>query len=73
MPKYRVDLVTTSSFTIEVEAEDKDEAIEKAAQEVPGICARCSGWGQDYSLELGDEWDIPRDGKLDDYVEEIQG
>jgi hypothetical protein len=71
MPKYRVDLVATSSFTIEVEAEDKDEAIDLAIQETPGICAQCSGWGKPWSLELGDVWDIPEGAKVDDYVEEL--
>ena len=31
--------------------------------DTPQICAQCSGWGQDYGLELGDEWEIDDDPK----------
>jgi hypothetical protein len=57
MAKYTVYQTTTASWSVEVEADDEDEALEKAyAAAVPDICAQCSGWGRDYSLELGDEW-----------------
>lgn len=26
--------------------------------ETPNLCAQCSGWGRDYSLDLGDEWEV---------------
>ena len=27
----------------------------------PQICAQCTGWNTDWSLELGDEWEIDDD------------
>jgi len=33
-----------------------DEIVESF--EAPKICAQCTGWGRDYGLELGDEWDL---------------
>jgi len=36
-----------------------DEIYEK--METPSICAQCSGWGRDHSLELGDDWEINDD------------
>lgn len=65
MPKYAVTLETIANVTIEVDAEDESDAFEKAFEEVPSeVCAQCSGWGNGYSLDLG-EWDIPKadDGK----------
>lgn len=26
--------------------------------DTPRVCAQCSGWGQSYSLEVGDEWEV---------------
>ena len=67
MPQYRVTLETIASVTVEVEAEDKDAAVEEAFNEAPsGVCAQCSGWGQEWSMDMG-EWDTPKanDGKSD--------
>lgn len=62
MPKYIVHFQTVASATLEVEAEDRQAAIEEARQEgVPGICAQCSGWGRDYSIDLG-EWETVDQG-----------
>lgn len=56
MPKYRVYLETTASFTIEVDADDEDAALDAAYGEARGVCAQCSGWGQPWGLDLG-EWE----------------
>lgn len=73
MPKYRVDLVATASTTVEVEAEDKDAALEAAfAKSMPTICAQCSGWGGRQNLDLSDDWDIPPGWSIDKAVEEIR-
>lgn len=69
MPKYRVHYVSTASSTVVVEAEDAIAARE-AAEEVfedPSICAQCSGWGQSYSVDLG-EWE--QDDSADGVTEE---
>lgn len=76
MPKYRVFFATTASLSVEVELDDeeierhggdaKSAAIEKAYDAMPGdICAQCSGWGRNYSLELG-EFEIETQRKVDD-------
>lgn len=62
MPKYQVTLQTVASAYMTVEAEDLEEAIVAAMEDAPFICAQCSGFGQSWSLELG-EWDI--DDSLD--------
>ena len=71
MPKYRVYLQTVASTTIEVEAEDKYDAYEKASNgKMPTICAQCSGWGGHQNLDLNDVWE--GDDNIDVAVEEIQ-
>lgn len=57
MPKYRLIYETKAWFYIDIEAKDEDTAVEEGYQEIPEICAQCSGWGRSYSLELGDEWE----------------
>lgn len=58
MPKYRIHFTATASTTVVVEADDASEAREIADDQFasPSICAQCSGWGQDYSMDLG-EWE----------------
>lgn len=59
MAKFIVYLTTTASTSVEVDAEDADAAIDKAyASDMPTICAQCSGWGRDTSLEVSDNWDV---------------
>lgn len=71
MPKYRVYLQTVASTVIEVEAEDKNEAYELAVdQDMPTICAQCSGWGGRQNLELGDVWE--GDDDIEKAVEEVK-
>jgi hypothetical protein len=58
MPEYRVHMSGVVSFSVLVVADDPDEAIDKAYQErSPGICAQCSGWRQNWSLEIPDDWE----------------
>jgi hypothetical protein len=69
--KYRVTFGKQVWSAVEVEAEDEEAAIEKATEEFvyPSLCAQCSGWGQDWYVEDGDEWLIP--DKVEDAVEEV--
>lgn len=61
MAKWRVPLVSYANATVTVEAPDDadpEEIVEAALMEgVPSICAQCSGWGRDYSIDMGDEWE----------------
>lgn len=68
MPKFNVHFTTTASATVEVEISDEDIAeeglsiavanlVEGGMIDTPSICARCSGWGQKYDLEVSGEWD----------------
>lgn len=54
MTKYRVIMTTGASTVIDVEAESEDEAENAAFNEVPYICAQCSGFGREAGIELGD-------------------
>ena len=57
MSRYRVGMSTIANITVTVEADSPKDAIEKAYDELPGsICAQCSGWGQNWSLDMG-EWE----------------
>lgn len=62
MTKYLIEIQTTATATMQIEAEDADSAIDQAFEGAPNVCAQCGGWGKDYDLELG-EWDMPRDGE----------
>jgi len=63
MPKYNVHLSTVVSATVTVEAEDAEQAIEAAYEEVPSeFCFQCSGHGQPWDLDMGGEWEIATDG-----------
>lgn len=58
MPTYKIGFQTGAFTQIEVEADSFEDAVDAAWNEgFPSICARCSGWGQDTNLELGDEWE----------------
>jgi len=59
MSTFRIYFTTGASATVTVEANDLEDAIEKAYDELPSdICAQCSGWGQEWSRDLGDEWTV---------------
>ncbi|MBA2951452.1 hypothetical protein [Streptomyces himalayensis] len=74
MAKYRVPLNGYAYATVVVETDETDpEAIvELAYEETPtDVCGHCSGWGQTWSLEIGDEWRASRkeDGTPEFYEE----
>ena len=55
--KYQVLFTTTANYVVTVDSESPDTAVEKAYELLPsGVCAHCSGWGRNYSLDFG-EWD----------------
>lgn len=57
MPKYKVNMARTTWLTANVEADNEDEALEKAYDVVPGFSAQESGWGSfgKWAAEA-DEW-----------------
>lgn len=58
----------------ELTIEDLAEMITDNSDE-PTICAQCSGWRRDYSLELGEIWDAsltPSDAPLHSAIEEVE-
>ncbi|MFF5973668.1 hypothetical protein ACFY7C_19285 [Streptomyces sp. NPDC012769] len=58
--KYQVSFETSAGghITVETDETDPERILEAAYEEgIPSVCAQCSGWGRDYSLEIGDEWD----------------
>jgi hypothetical protein len=62
--RYRVELRATLYAFVTVEADSEDEAIDMAYDEAPGeICAQCSGWGREYSIDQ-DDWQRPDDASI---------
>lgn len=61
MAQYRVYMRAWASLSVEVEAEDEEDAIDQAYEEGPGsLCFQCSGWGQKWDVEIG-EWEPEED------------
>ena len=59
MAKYQVAFQDIAMFYTTVEANDPEEAIDLAYEQIPyDVCAQCSGCGQDYSLDIGGSWDV---------------
>lgn len=59
MAKFIVYLTTTASTSVKVDAEDSEDAVEKAYDAgLPTICAQCSGWGSGVGLDLSDVWEV---------------
>lgn len=59
MSEFMVFFEGMAGLTIRVEADDPDDAVNKAYDEMPGgVCAQCSGWGKEWSLDVPDEWDV---------------
>lgn len=47
--KYTVYLYTTEEIGVNIEADDPDEAVDRAYEQMPGsVCASCAGWGQNW-------------------------
>jgi hypothetical protein len=56
MPKYTVYFSQVVSISVDVDAADPESAIEAAYDEAPpGVCARCSGWGQEWFRDDDEE------------------
>ena len=59
MAKYQVAFQNIAMAYVTVEASDPEEAIDLAYGHIPyDLCAQCSGWGQDHTLDIGDSWDV---------------
>ncbi len=56
MAKYRVNIPKTLWFYTEVEASNEEEALDKAYDLAPSLCAQCGGWGQDHWSVDDGEW-----------------
>lgn len=70
MPKYRVHLTANASASIDVEAEDDRQAIEKAVDNAPGsLCHQCAR-----EVTLGDfDLNVDVGERVADYVVKIEG
>ena len=56
MNKYRVYLQATADLSVVVEAEDPEEALDLAYESRQYLCSQCAGWGESWSLDIG-EWE----------------
>lgn len=71
MPEFSFDFIKPLSIVINVEAEDQDEALEKAweilGENDPGLCVQCSNVGfghEDDELSIDEgEWDLSEEDK----------
>jgi hypothetical protein len=72
MAKYNVKLVREDWFYMEVEADNEDEAFEKAHDEAPYLSAQDSGWGQSWSVDAGD-WQTPEEHYGSKYEVDFHG
>jgi len=61
MAEYKIPFKTGAFTWVTVEADNYDDAVDKAFVEgMPGVCAQCAGWGNyaaHSGVELGDEWE----------------
>lgn len=80
MAKYKVFLTTTLSATVTVEVDDaydldeaREDAIETALEEVPRDLPAnvVIPWGKPYTLDMGDEWDVSKDGAGVEHAPEL--
>lgn len=61
MPKYKVQMARVTWLTANVEADNEDEALEKAHEVVPPFTAKEGGWGSLGKWHASaDEW-VPLD------------
>jgi hypothetical protein len=82
MPKYKVHMARTTWLTANVEADNEDEALEKAYTVVPPFSAQESGWGsfEQWTADAdewmpidefhGDEYNAKEHGAVVELVEE---
>lgn len=57
------DLARDLGKTVDELTEDDLTDLAYEYMDTPSICAQCSGWGQEWSLELSDEWEITKGTK----------
>lgn len=65
MPKYVVTAERLNVLTVTVDAENEDEAMTRAYEMAPGMCAHCTGTGSKHSVDEG-EWDNYEARELED-------
>jgi len=65
MPKYQVSMPKIIWLTIDVEADDEEQAQEKAWDNAPSLCAQCTGWGREYSIDEDNAWGDVHDIETD--------
>lgn len=60
MSSYTFYFTTVMSASVTVEAEDAEEALDLAYEELPpvGLCAQCTGWGQQWNRDTGGDWEL---------------
>lgn len=59
MTTYRVYLQQMAGTAVTVEADDEDQAIDKAYDNAPsGLCAQCAGFGQSPGIDLSGDWQL---------------
>lgn len=59
MPKFRVYLTRTDTFSMTIEAEDQESALDEAlevASEEADLCAQDTGWGREWGVDAS-EWE----------------
>ncbi len=55
MPEYTVTFTAETSAVVTVNADDPDDAIERATEHLPGsLCHQCAGYRREYSRDEGD-------------------
>lgn len=69
MAEYTIYLTAGASTAITVEANDLEDAIERAFERTPHICGNCAGWGIEAGIDLGD-WELDDEAAYSDYPEE---
>ena len=74
MPKYKVYMARTTWLTVNVEADNEDEALEQAYEAAPKFSANEAGWGSlgKWSADAG-EWMPVDEFKGSDYSPQSDG
>jgi hypothetical protein len=73
MSDYTFYFTTTASTSVTVEADNLDDAIDKAYGELghPSVCAQCSGMFSDApGIDIGGDWELDEEAARDDYPDQ---
>lgn len=54
--KYTVTLTGTANYTTGVEADSREQAVERAQEDAPTLCVHCTSPHTGAYAELGDDW-----------------